>query len=74
MNGAGKLLVLIGVILAAAGVVIWLLGDKLSWLGRLPGDIRIQRDNFQFYFPVTSLILFSVLLNIIIRFLRNFNL
>ena len=69
----GKYIIIIGVLIAAAGVIIYFFHDKLHWIGRLPGDIRIERDNFRFYFPITTLLLFSLLVNIIIRIFRWFN-
>ena len=66
-----KLLIGAGIVLIAAGLLAWVLQGKLNWLGRLPGDIRIERDNFRFYFPVTTLILVSVLLNLIIWAVRK---
>ncbi len=66
-----KLLIGAGIVLIAAGLLAWVLQGKLNWLGRLPGDIRIERDNFRFYFPVTTLILVSVLLNLIIWAFRK---
>src|SRR5690606_42101537 len=52
--------------------LLFLAGDKLNWFGRLPGDIRVEKENFKFYFPVTSLILISVLLNLLIFLVRKF--
>ncbi len=72
MAGTGKILVLIGILIIIAGLVIWLGGDKLQWLGRLPGDIRIERENFRFYFPITTMILLSVILSMIIWLIRRF--
>ena len=68
----GKLVIGAGVVLILAGLVIYFAGDKLNWFGRLPGDIRVERENFRFYFPVTSLILVSLLLNLLIFFVRRF--
>ena len=50
----GKWVMLVGIVLVVVGGVYWLLGDKLTWIGRLPGDIRIERENFKFYFPITK--------------------
>ena len=69
----GKYIILIGILIIFTGVIIYFFHDKLHWIGRLPGDIRIERDNFRFYFPITSLILFSLLVNIVIRIFRWFN-
>lgn len=64
-------LIVIGVLLAAVGVV-WLLAPWLPWLGKLPGDIAIQRGNFRFYFPLTTCILLSLLLTAILWAVRRF--
>lgn len=57
----GKLLVGLGLIIVLVGLVIWLFGDKLSWIGRLPGDIRIEQPGFSFYLPLTSMLLASAI-------------
>lgn len=54
-------LVLIGLVIVGLGIV-WLLAPSIPWLGRLPGDIRIERGNFKFYFPVVTCVLISLLL------------
>lgn len=66
-----KILIIAGVLLIVAGVLAWALQGKLGWLGRLPGDIRIERENFRFYFPITTMILLSILLNLIIWVARR---
>lgn len=66
-----KLLVVIGAALIVVGLLAWALQGKLNWLGRLPGDIRVERDNFRFYFPLTTMILLSLLLNLIIWAVRR---
>ena len=72
MNSLARILVIMGVALILAGGLVYLLGRLNLPLGRLPGDIRIQRDNFSCIFPVTTMILLSiglsVLLNLILRF------
>jgi uncharacterized protein HemY len=68
----GKYIIVAGLVLVGVGLAVYFLHDKLHWIGRLPGDIRIERDNFRFYFPITTLILFSVLLNVIIVLIRKF--
>ena len=70
----GKWIVLIGLLIVLVGGIVWLLGDKLSWLGRLPGDIRYEGENVNFYFPVTTMIILSVLLSFLISLInRLFN-
>ena len=64
MNEVGKLLIVFGLIIAGVGVVLVLAG-RLPWIGRLPGDIHVQRGNFTFYFPLATSILVSVALTLI---------
>ncbi len=70
MPGIGKSLIIIGLIVAAVGVVLTLAG-KVPWIGRLPGDICIKRDNFTFYYPLATSILISVFLSLILWLLRR---
>jgi hypothetical protein len=60
----GKFLILLGLIIAAIGGLL-LFSEKIPWIGRLPGDIMIQRRNFTFYFPLVTSILLSVILTLI---------
>jgi hypothetical protein len=57
-------LVAVGVLIAVVGIV-WLLAPSIPWLGRLPGDIVIERENFRFYFPLMTCILISLVLTAI---------
>ena len=68
----GKYLIIIGLVIVGLGIVVYFLSGKLQWLGKLPGDIRIEREHFKFYFPLTTMILLSVLLNLIIVLVRRF--
>ena len=60
MAQLGKVLVSLGALLIVVGLGLWLVADKLSWVGRLPGDIRIARPGFQFYAPLMTSLLLSV--------------
>ena len=60
----GKTLVVIGLLVAGVGV-LFLFADKIPWLGRLPGDITLRRDNFTFYFPIVTCLVISVLLSLL---------
>lgn len=62
----GKWLIAGGAVLLVAGLIIYLFGGKLGWLGNLPGDIRIEKENFRLYFPVTTMILLSIVLSILL--------
>ncbi len=66
MERLGKGIIVIGIVIVVTGFIIWLFGDKLRFLGRLPGDIRIERENFSFYMPITTMILFSIVISLII--------
>jgi hypothetical protein len=72
MPNTGKLIIYGGVFIVLIGLIVYFFGDKLSWLGRLPGDIRIERENFSFYFPITTMILISIALSLLLRLLRRF--
>ncbi len=63
VNDVGRLLVVFGVLLALAGVVLMLV-DRVPFLGRLPGDIHVQRGNWTFYFPLATSLLLSVVLTL----------
>ena len=72
MERIGKIIVLIGVLIAVAGLAVWFLGDKLRFLGRLPGDINIERGNYRIYIPITTMILVSVVLTLISWVIQRF--
>jgi len=67
-GGLGRMLMVLGAILLAAGGLITLAG-KIPGLGKLPGDIVIQRGNFNFYFPLTTSILLSIILTLVFALL-----
>lgn len=68
----GKVLLLAGTVLIVAGVVVFFFGNKLTFFGRLPGDIRIERDNFRMYIPITTMILLSIVLTLLSYIFRKF--
>jgi hypothetical protein len=68
----GKWVIGIGVIIIVIGIIIYFFHDKLNWIGRLPGDIRIEKENFRFYFPIVTMILFSILGTLILWLIRKF--
>jgi Protein of unknown function (DUF2905). len=59
----GKILIIIGFILIVAGILITY-SDRIPFIGKLPGDITIEKENFRFYFPITTSILLSVLISL----------
>jgi len=64
-SDVGKVLVALGLLIALAGVVLMLVG-RVPWLGRLPGDIHIERGNVSFYFPLATSLLLSVVLTLLL--------
>jgi len=72
MPTTGKYLIIIGILIIIAGAILWLFGNRLGWLGNLPGDIRIKKENFTFYFPVTTMILVSAIISFILWIIRKF--
>ena len=72
MEQIGKTLIIIGIILVIAGLIIYFAGNKLTWLGHLPGDINIVRDNVRIFIPVTTMILLSAVLSLIMYLIRKF--
>ena len=67
-RNVGPLIVLAGIIVVAVGILIWAGG--LSWFGRLPGDIRIERGNLRIYIPVISMLLVSAVATIVLSLLQ----
>ena len=70
MNEIGKVLVVVGVLMALVGAMLWS-GIGRSWLGRLPGDIHYSRGNAHFYFPIVTCLILSALLTLIIWLMRK---
>jgi hypothetical protein len=68
VNELGKLLIVFGVLLTLAGVALVAVG-RVPWLGRLPGDIHIERGNWSFHFPIVTSLLLSVLLTLVFYFI-----
>jgi hypothetical protein len=71
MQFVGKSLVIFGVILTLVGLAL-MFSDKIPFLGKLPGDIHIKRDNFELWFPITTSIVLSVLLSVILWLVSYF--
>ena len=72
LGGIGKLLFGFGVVLVLLGGALWLLGNlggKVPWIGRLPGDIVIERGGWKFYFPLATSLILSVILTLILSLL-----
>ena len=67
----GKLLIIVGILCIVVGVFMSI-GPKIPFLGKLPGDISIERENFKFYFPITSSIIVSIVISLLILLFNRF--
>jgi uncharacterized protein YybS (DUF2232 family) len=70
MNDLGKLLVIVGLVIAAVGVLLWS-GVGKGWLGRLPGDINYTKGNFSFHFPIITCLIVSIVLTLLLWLFRK---
>jgi hypothetical protein len=66
----GLVIVGIGVVLVLVGLLAW--SGALSWFGRLPGDIRVERTNARFYAPIMSMLVVSIALSLVVAVVRRF--
>ena len=71
-SNTGKYIIVAGCIIVTAGIIIYFFHDKLHWIGRLPGDIRIEKENFKFYFPITTMIIFSLAATLVVQLVKRF--
>jgi len=67
----GWTLLVLGLVIAGVGLV-WILAPSIPWLGRLPGDIRIERESFRFYFPLVTCLLLSLIVSLVVWAIRLF--
>jgi len=70
MTGLGRMLIIMGLVIAAIGALLALSG-KIPWLGRLPGDIMVRKERFTFYFPLATSLLVSIILSLILWLIRK---
>jgi Protein of unknown function (DUF2905) len=65
MQEVGKFVVIIGLLMVAAGVILWRFPSLFGWVGKLPGDISVQKGNFSFYFPLVTCIVVSIVITLL---------
>ena len=70
MSKYGNMIILIGLIIIVTGVLIRFT-PLARYIGKLPGDIRVEKENFRFYFPITTLVLLSIIINLLIRIFKK---
>ena len=64
----GKVLIVVGLVAVLVGLVMQFAPQAFSWFGKLPGDIRYEKGNFKFFFPLTTMILLSVGISLLLKF------
>jgi len=67
-----KVLIITGIVLVIIGITWYFFGNRFSWLGRLPGDIRVEKENLRFYFPITTMILVSIVISLLLYLVKKF--
>jgi hypothetical protein len=70
MNDVGKILFIVGLVIAGVGLLLWS-GIARGWLGRLPGDIHYSKGNFSFYFPIVTCVIVSAILTFLMWLFRK---
>ena len=70
MPEIGKMLFILGLVLAAVGLLIWS-GVGRGWLGQLPGDVNVNRGNFSFHFPIVTCLVISLILTVVMWLFRR---
>ena len=68
----GKYILIAGIVIVVIGILVYFFHDYFKWIGRLPGDIRVEKENFRFYFPLATMIIFSLLLTILVNIFKRF--
>lgn len=67
----GKYILIVGLFIVLAGILIYFFHDYFKWIGKLPGDIRIEKGNFHFYFPLATMIVISVIITIVVNIVKR---
>lgn len=70
-NWLGKYIIIAGIILVIFGLLVVLLGDKIQYFGKLPGDIRIEKEHIKIYIPITTMLIICALLSFIIFIIKH---
>ena len=68
----GKYILIAGLLIVMVGLLIYFFHPYFKWIGRLPGDIRIEKQNFRFYFPITTMVIFSLIVTVLFSIFKKF--
>ena len=67
----GKYIIVAGILILAAGILIYFFSGHLKWLGRLPGDVRIEKGNLRLNFPIVTMLIISIILTVVITIVKR---
>ena len=67
----GKYIILAGICILIVGILIYFFHDYLKWFGRLPSDIKVEKENYRFYFPLVSMIIISLVITLLINIIKR---
>lgn len=70
-SSAAKYIIIVGLIITFLGLTLFFFKDAFNWVGRLPGDVKFEKGNFKFYFPIVTMIVISLALTIIINLIKK---
>lgn len=68
----GKYILVAGIFIVVIGIIIYFFHDYLKWIGNLPGDFSIEKENFRFYFPLATMIVLSLFITLLINIFKKF--
>lgn len=66
-----KYIIYAGITITVVGIILYYFGNAFKWLGRLPGDIRIEGKNSRFYFPIVTMLIISIVLTVLINLFKK---
>lgn len=72
MAQIGKYIIVAGAIVVFLGIIVYFFGDKFGWFGNLPGDVKYERENVKIFFPITTMIVISVIISLLFWIFRRF--
>lgn len=67
----GKYIIVAGLCILIAGILVYFFHDYFKWIGKLPGDIRVEKGNTRFYFPIVTMLIISAVLTLIVSVIRR---
>ena len=70
-QNTAKYIIIAGIGIVLIGLIFYFFGDKLKWIGNLPGDIKIENKNTRIYFPITTMILISIIGSLLLNLFRR---